>query len=92
MKATNKYQDAILYLKQAIKLDPNKVETHTSLADLFHKIGKLDDALYTYENAINYSQSANVDDGSCEFNNVDINGDGIINVIDIVQLVNIVLD
>ena len=46
----------------------------------------------TYENAINYSQSANVDDGSCEFNNADINGDGIINVIDIVQLVNIVLE
>ena len=46
----------------------------------------------TYENAINYDQSANVDDGSCAYTFADLNGDGIINVLDIVQLVGIVLD
>ena len=46
----------------------------------------------TYEDALNYNQDANVDDGSCEYDFADINGDGIINILDIVQLVNIVLD
>ena len=46
----------------------------------------------TYANAINYNENANVDDGSCEYNFSDINGDGIVNILDIVQLVNIVLD
>tara|TARA_Y100001970_G_scaffold268372_1_gene359571 strand:- start:13772 stop:14590 length:819 start_codon:yes stop_codon:yes gene_type:complete len=45
-----------------------------------------------YENAINYDQSANVDDGSCMYTFADLNGDGIINVLDIVQLVGIVLN
>ena len=46
----------------------------------------------TYVDAINFNSSANVDDGSCEYEFADINGDGIINVLDIVQLVNIVLE
>ena len=46
----------------------------------------------TYIDALNFDPSANVDDGSCEYEFADINGDGIINVLDIVQLVNIVLD
>ena len=46
----------------------------------------------TYELAINFNELANVDDGSCEYEFADINGDGLINVLDIVQLVNIVLD
>ena len=46
----------------------------------------------TYEQALNYNSDANVDDGSCEYEFADINSDGIINVLDIVQLVNIVLD
>ena len=46
----------------------------------------------TYEQALNYNSDANVDDGSCEYEFADINFDGIINILDIVQLVNIVLD
>ena len=46
----------------------------------------------TYEDAINFDEFANVDDGSCEYEFADINGDGIINILDIVQLVNIVLE
>jgi len=46
----------------------------------------------TYEQALNYDLDANVDDGSCEYDFADINSDGIINVLDIVQLVNIVLE
>tara|TARA_Y100000590_G_scaffold457717_1_gene610919 strand:+ start:2041 stop:2859 length:819 start_codon:yes stop_codon:yes gene_type:complete len=46
----------------------------------------------TYEEATNFDQSANVDDGSCEYMFADINNDGIINILDIVQLVNIVLE
>jgi len=46
----------------------------------------------TYESAINFDESANVDDGSCEYLFADINGDGIINIIDIIQLVNIILN
>tara|TARA_Y100000590_G_scaffold144745_1_gene166385 strand:+ start:255 stop:1073 length:819 start_codon:yes stop_codon:yes gene_type:complete len=46
----------------------------------------------TYENAENYNSEANVDDGSCDYLAADINGDSIINVLDIIQLVNIILD
>jgi len=45
-----------------------------------------------YNNAINFDETANVDDGSCEYVFADINGDGITNILDIVQLVNIILD
>ena len=45
----------------------------------------------TYENAINFNVSSNVDDGSCEYIFGDLNDDNIINILDIVQLVNIVL-
>ena len=45
-----------------------------------------------YEDAINFNPEANVDDGSCEYMFADLNGDGIINIIDIVQLVNIILE
>jgi len=45
----------------------------------------------TYENAINFDESANVDDGSCEHELVDINGDGIIDILDIIQIVHIVI-
>ena len=44
-----------------------------------------------YENAINFNQSANVDDGSCEHLLVDINNDGYIDIIDIIQIVNIII-
>ena len=46
----------------------------------------------TYEDALNFNQSANVDDGSCEYMYEDLNGDGVIDVIDIIQLINIILD
>jgi len=46
----------------------------------------------TYEGAINFDDSANVDDGLCEYMIGDINSDGILNILDIVQLVNLVLD
>jgi len=46
----------------------------------------------TYEDAINFDETANVDDSSCEYVFADINGDGITNILDIVQLVNIILD
>ena len=46
----------------------------------------------TYESAINFNQSANVDDGSCEFMYGDVNTDGIINILDIIEIVNIIID
>ena len=46
----------------------------------------------TYEDAINFDQSANVDDGSCEFMYGDVNRDGIINILDIIEIVNIIID
>ena len=46
----------------------------------------------TYEEAVNFDLAANVDDGSCEYIFADLNSDGIINILDIVQLVNIVLE
>ena len=41
--------------------------------------------------ASNYDESANVDDGSCEHLLVDINGDGILDILDIILIVNIVI-
>ena len=46
----------------------------------------------TYENAINFNESANVDDGSCEYLSGDVNSDDILNVGDIVLLVNFILN
>ena len=46
----------------------------------------------TYEEATNFDPFANVDNGLCEYMFADINSDGIINILDIVQLVNIVLE
>ena len=37
----------------------------------------------TYENALNYDENANVDDGSCEYMFGDLNQDGGINILDI---------
>ena len=46
----------------------------------------------TDPNATNYDETANVDDGSCEYCNLgEINGDGSYNVMDVVQLANCVL-
>ena len=45
-----------------------------------------------YEDAINFDVEANVDDGSCEYLHADLNGDGIINILDIIELVNTVLE
>ena len=46
----------------------------------------------TYEDAINFNPSANVDDGTCQYMFADLNGDGIINILDIVTLVSIILE
>ena len=46
----------------------------------------------TYENALNFNALANVDDGSCEHILADINGDGIIDILDIVVIVSIVIE
>ena len=44
------------------------------------------------ENAYNYDDSAGIDDGSCEYSvNGDINNDGAVNILDIVQLANMIL-
>ena len=46
----------------------------------------------TYENALNYDENANVDDGSCEYMLGDLNQDGGINILDISVLVNLILN
>ena len=59
-----------------------------------HYIPNLLDGIYgcTDENASNYDVSAGIDDGSCEYNFTgDINLDGQINILDIVQLANMIL-
>ena len=57
-------------------------------------IPNLLDGIYgcTDENASNYDDSAGIDDGSCEYYITgDINLDGQINILDIVQLANMIL-
>jgi len=60
----------------------------------YNYIPNLLDGIYgcTDENASNYDVSAGIDDGSCEYNITgDINLDGQINILDIVQLANMIL-
>tara|TARA_Y100001970_G_scaffold280014_1_gene388292 strand:- start:125 stop:946 length:822 start_codon:yes stop_codon:yes gene_type:complete len=45
----------------------------------------------TYDNAINYNELANVDDGSCEYILADMNSDSIIDIMDIILIVNMVI-
>ena len=40
---------------------------------------------------MNYDSASNVDDGSCELNSTDLNGDGNVNILDIVYIVNSIL-
>ena len=46
----------------------------------------------TYENAINFNALANVDDGSCSHELIDVNEDGIIDILDIILIVQIVIE
>ena len=46
----------------------------------------------TYQNALNYDEDANVDDGSCEYMFGDLNNDGGINILDISILINWILE
>ena len=60
----------------------------------YNYIPNLLDGIYgcTDANASNYDVSAGIDDGSCEYNFMgDINLDGQINILDIVQLANMIL-
>ena len=60
----------------------------------YNYIPNLLDGIYgcTDANASNYDISAGIDDGSCEYNFTgDINLDGQINILDIVQLANMIL-
>ena len=45
----------------------------------------------TYDFAVNYNDNSNVEDGTCEYNFSDLNGDGNINILDIVHIVNTIL-
>jgi hypothetical protein len=45
----------------------------------------------TYEQAINFDESANVDDGTCEYTYADINADGVVNIVDVIAMVNYIL-
>ena len=40
---------------------------------------------------MNYNSESNVDDGSCGYNPTDLNGDGGVNILDIIYLVNSIL-
>ena len=44
----------------------------------------------TYSEALNFDQNATVDDGSCEYLFGDTNKDGMVNVLDIIEIVNII--
>ncbi len=46
----------------------------------------------TYEHALNFDVSANVDDGSCEYMYADVNGNGVIDIVDVIELINTILD
>ena len=46
----------------------------------------------TYENAINFNSMANVDDGSCSHELIDVNQDGIVDILDIILIVQIVIE
>ena len=46
----------------------------------------------TYEDAINFNPDANVDNGTCEYVHADLNGDEIINILDIIELINLIID
>jgi hypothetical protein len=45
----------------------------------------------TYEGAVNFDQDANVDDGSCEYLNEDLNSDGTVDILDIIEMVNFIM-
>ena len=60
----------------------------------YNYIPNLLDGIYgcTDENASNYDDSAGIDDDSCEYSITgDINDDGAVNILDIVQLANMIL-
>ena len=42
----------------------------------------------TYPGAINFSGEAHIDDGSCQFSYNDVNGDGIVDILDIVIILS----
>ena len=42
--------------------------------------------------ALNYNADANTDDGSCEYDFTDLNGDGDVNILDIIAIINIILE
>ena len=43
------------------------------------------------ELALNYNNESNVDDGTCEYDFTDLNGDGDVNILDILYIVNSIL-
>mgnify|MGYP001244820361 FL=1 len=45
----------------------------------------------TYASAMNFDANNNVDDGSCEYDFTDLNGDGDVNILDILYIVNSIL-
>ena len=45
----------------------------------------------TYTSAMNFDDDSNVDDGSCEYDFTDLNGDGDVNILDILFIVNSIL-
>ena len=57
-------------------------------------VQSINESIYgcTYEEALNFDQFANIDDGSCEFMYGDINMDGTIDIFDIMEIINIILD
>ncbi len=45
----------------------------------------------TYESALNFNNESNVDNGTCEYDFTDLNGDGDVNLLDILYIVNSIL-
>jgi len=45
----------------------------------------------TYISALNYNSDSNVDNGTCEYDFTDLNGDGAVNILDILYIVNTIL-
>ena len=45
----------------------------------------------TYMSAMNYDLESNVDDGTCEYNFTDLNGDGGVNILDVMYVINTIL-
>ena len=48
----NKLDEAIIYFKKAIEINPNFAEAHKNLGNMFYKLGEINEAELSYKKSI----------------------------------------